>query len=106
MTGNSNKKTTIYRSKWVEWIFVNLPFVCYLGFLGVVYIGISHSSERKLRKIDTLQKEVKNTRWHYMSIKQDVMYSGTQSEMKKEVRELGLRTPEGMIKVVEKEKVE
>ena len=104
MASISNKKTTIFRSKWVEWIFVNLPFVCYLGLIGVIYIGIAHASEKKLRKINFLQKEVKDTRWHYMNLKQDLMYGGTQSEMEKKVENIGLKSPKGVPKIIEKTK--
>ncbi|HPK10032.1 MAG TPA: FtsL-like putative cell division protein [Saprospiraceae bacterium] len=100
MVTDSNKKTTIFRSKWAEWIFVNLPFVCFLGLLGVLYIGIAHSSEKKLRKIEALQREVKDTRWYYMNLQQDLMYGGTQSEMEKKVQPMGLKSPRGNTKVI------
>jgi len=80
-----NKKTTLYRFKGIEWIFMNLPFVCYLAFLGIVYIYHVHSTEQNLRRIETLEKVVKDTESKYMNLKQEVMYGSTQSQMQDKV---------------------
>jgi len=69
-----NKKTTLYRFKGIEWIFMNLPFVCYLALLGIVYIYNVHNTEKNLRRIEALEKVVKNTESQYMNLKQEVMY--------------------------------
>ena len=65
-----NKKTTLYRFKGIEWIFMNLPFVCYLALLGIVYIYNVHTTEKNLRRIEALEKVVKNTESQYMNLKQ------------------------------------
>ncbi len=92
MSDIQNKKTTTFiRSKWAEWIYVNLPFVCYLALLAIVYIYNAHSSERALRKMDALKKEVKDYRWQYMNLKQELMYGSTQSQLTESLKELGLQ---------------
>nr|MBP6695331.1 hypothetical protein [Saprospiraceae bacterium] len=90
MTSFQDKKTTIFRLKWVEWIFVNLPFVCYLVLLGVIYISNAHSSEKALRRIEALKVEVKDTKWHYMNLQQQLEYGGIQSQIEEKVEHLGL----------------
>jgi hypothetical protein len=95
MTDVQNKKTTstttISRTKWVEWVFINLPFVCYLAFLGVLYIYVAHASERSLRRISTLKKEVMDERWLYMNLKQELMYGSTQSQLAKNLEEKNIK---------------
>lgn len=90
MTSFQDKKATLFRLKWVEWIFVNLPFVCYLVLLGVIYISNAHASEKALRKIETLKQEVKDTKWHYMNLQQQLEYGSIQSQIEEKVEEKGL----------------
>ena len=93
MTKGQHKKTTTtnYRFKGIEWLFMNLPFVCYLTLLGVIYIFNSHGVEKKLRRIESLKAEVNDTRWRYMDIKQGIMYGSTQSQIEKKVADLNLK---------------
>lgn len=90
MTSFQDKKATLFRLKWVEWIFVNLPFVCYLALLGVVYISNAHASEKAVRRIEALKQEVKDTKWRAMNLKQEVMRGSIQSQIEKEVEGSGL----------------
>lgn len=84
MSDIQNKKTTTFiRFKYVEWIFVNLPFVCYLALLGVIMIFNNHASEKSLRQIDALKREVKDLRWQHMNLEQQLMYGSTQSQLTK-----------------------
>ena len=64
MTSFQDKKATLFRLKWVEWIFVNLPFVCYLALLG--------------------------TKWRAMNLKQEVMHGSIQSQIESKVEGSGL----------------
>ena len=92
MSDIQNKKTTTFiRSKWAEWFFVNLPFVCYLVILALMYIYNAHSSERALRQMDALKKEVKDYRWQYMNLKQDIIYGSTQSQLTDNLKELDIK---------------
>lgn len=92
MTKDRNKKTTNYtRFRGVEWIFMNLPFVCYLALLGIVYIYNVHTTEKNLRRIEALEKVVKDTESKYMNLKQEVMYGSTQSQMQEKVASMDLK---------------
>ena len=90
MASFQDKKATLFRLKWVEWIFVNLPFVCYLALLGVIYISNAHANEKAVRKIESLKQEVKDTRWRCMNLKQEVMHGSIQSQIEKKVEGSGL----------------
>ncbi len=73
-----------------EWIFANLPFVFFLFFVGLMYIANSNYADRQVRKIQVLQKEIKDMKWRYNSAKSDVMLNTRQSEVEKSVEAFGL----------------
>ncbi len=92
MTRDQHKKTTTSnRFKGIEWLFMNLPFVCYLALLGVVYIFNAHSVEGNLRRIEVLKSEVSDLNWRLMDVKQGMMYGSTQSQIEKKVADLNLK---------------
>ncbi|PRY55369.1 hypothetical protein B0I27_101338 [Arcticibacter pallidicorallinus] len=70
-----------------------MPFIIFLAFLGMVYIGNRHFTEKNIRSIDKLNKEVKEMRWDYKTLKADLMLRSTQTEVAKKVDTLGLREP-------------
>ncbi|WP_211356915.1 FtsL-like putative cell division protein [Phaeodactylibacter luteus] len=79
-------------------ILDNIVFVGFLGFLTIVYIANAHLAERNVREIQTLQKELKEMRWYYMSLESENMYNAKRSEVAKRVRDNGLRPQSGGLK--------
>jgi hypothetical protein len=70
-----------------------MPFIIFIAFLGMVYIGNRHFTEKNIRNIDKLNKEVKEMRWDYKTLKADLMLRSTQTEVAKKVDTLGLKEP-------------
>lgn len=70
---------------------MNLPFVCYLALLGIVYIYNVHTTEKNLRRIEALEKVVKDTESKYMDLHQEVIYGSTQSQMQDKVASMDLK---------------
>lgn len=70
----------------------NLPFVFFLAFLTVIYIANAHFSERTVREIQRMQKELKEHRWKYMALTSENMYNSMRSEVEKDVKALGLQS--------------
>ena len=68
-----------------------LPFVLYLAFLGMIYIGNMHMAEKNIREIDKLSKEVKDLSWDYKTTKADLAFKSTLSELKSRADTLGLK---------------
>lgn len=68
-----------------------LPFLCFLAFLGMIYIANSHFAVNNVRRIDKLNKEVKELRWEYKSLKADLMYKSKLTEVAKKVDTLGIK---------------
>ena len=73
-----------------EIIMRNLAFVLFLGFLATIYIANAHYAERNVRRIQLLQKELKEQRWYYMSLEAENMYNSRRSEVLSRVRAEGL----------------
>ncbi|MCZ4221838.1 FtsL-like putative cell division protein [Pedobacter rhodius] len=68
-----------------------LPFLCFLAFLGMIYIANSHFAVNNVRRIDKLNKEVKELRWEYKSLKADLMFKSKLTEVAKKVDTLGIK---------------
>lgn len=68
-----------------------LPFVMFLGVIGMLYIANSHFAVRNIRKIDQLNKEVKELTWEYKSLKADLMFKSKMTEVAKKVDTIGLK---------------
>jgi hypothetical protein len=68
-----------------------LPFIVFLGFLGMVYIANRHLAEKNIRDIDKLTKEVHELNWEYKVTKADLAYKSTLSEVAKRVDTLGVK---------------
>ena len=65
-----------------------LPFLLFLSFLGMIYIGNRHNAENNIRKIDGLSKEVKELSWDFKTLKADLMFQSRQTEVIKKVDSL------------------
>lgn len=72
-----------------------VPYVLYVTFIGVLYIGNTHYADRISRKYDSLKKEVEDLRADYTTIKADYMFESKQSEVERKVAKIGLE--EGVI---------
>ena len=70
-----------------------LPFIIFIAFLGMIYIGNRHFAENNIRDIDKLSKEVKELSWDFKTLKADLMLKSTQTEVAKVVDTLGLKEP-------------
>ncbi len=80
---NVSQKTT-------DLVFDNFSYLLFLGFLGIVYIANAHFAEKNVRGIQQLQKEIKELKWDYTSIKSETMYKSMQSQMDASLEPVGL----------------
>jgi hypothetical protein len=80
------------------------PKVLFTTALVILYIGLTHSNENKIRNINKLEKQVEDLRADYTTLKADYMFSSKQSEVAKAVEGLGLKeTVEPPNKIVVRE---
>ena len=70
-----------------------LPFIIFVAFLGMIYIGNRHFAENNIRDIDKLSKQVKELSWDFKTLKADLMLKSTQTEVARQVDTLGLKEP-------------
>ncbi|MEO5911548.1 MAG: FtsL-like putative cell division protein [Pelobium sp.] len=71
-----------------------LPFILFVAFLGMIYIGNRHTAENNIRKIDGLGKEVKELGWDFKTLKADLMFKSKETEVIRRVDTLlGLKVP-------------
>ena len=68
-----------------------MPYVLFMAGVALFYIGNSHFAEKNVRKIDALEKEVEDLRADYTTLKSDYMFASKQSEVAKNVAELGIK---------------
>jgi hypothetical protein len=68
-----------------------LPFILFLAFLGMLYIGNMHLAEKNIRDIDKMSREVKELTWDYKTAKAELAYKSTLTEIAKRVDTLGIK---------------
>ncbi|MEP6795986.1 MAG: FtsL-like putative cell division protein [Saprospiraceae bacterium] len=83
-------KNSLYRLLGTKMIYKNLPFLYFLCGLGVIYIWNVHEAERNIRKAQTLQTELREEKWRYMTIQSDLMYQSTPTMIERSVAEQDL----------------
>lgn len=76
-------------------ILKNLGYFLFIGFLAVLYIGNAHLAERNVRRIQELQRDIREVRWSFMSLQSENMYNSLRSEVVDRVRDDGLRLHRG-----------
>ena len=77
-----------------EALINNLPYLVFLVFLGLIYIGIGYSAEDSVRQINRDKSELKEMRSEYITIKSDLMYTTKQSELIQVLHQKGLNLQE------------
>lgn len=67
-----------------------MPFLFFLTFIAILYIGNSYIAQRTFRKIENIKSELKELRSQHISIKSELMIMSKQSEVAKRVEAFGL----------------
>lgn len=83
------------RKSFSEYLLNNLGFLVFLGGLALLYIGNAHYAEYNVRRIQSLEDEIKQKNWLYMSLQSELMYDALRSEVVEDVRDQGLRLHRG-----------
>jgi hypothetical protein len=68
-------------------IVSQLPFVLFLSFLAIIYIGNRYHAEKVIRDLTNLQTEVKDLRAEAITTASELMFISKQSEVVKMVEE-------------------
>jgi ABC-type transport system involved in cytochrome bd biosynthesis fused ATPase/permease subunit len=62
-----------------------MPFILFLTFLTIIYIGNSYYAERTIRKIEKTKTELRDRRAEYISTSSELMFRTKQSEVAKAI---------------------
>ncbi len=84
-----------------EWVFGNFSYLLFLSFLALVYIANAHFAEKNVREIQRLQKEIKELKWQYTSIKSETMFKSMQSQIDGSLEPTGVHLSNKGPKVIE-----
>jgi hypothetical protein len=68
----------------------NFRYILLCVALAAIYIANARYAERQMRQMNTIQRELKELRWQYMSNASELMYKSKQTEIAKSVQHLGL----------------
>ncbi len=89
MTKSQKKKKT--KITGIEVAYMHFPFLCFWVFLGVLYISNIHLAEKKLRQIQTVEKQIDEAKWKYLDVQQEIDVESTQSKLLNEIEGSGLK---------------
>jgi hypothetical protein len=69
------------------------PFILFLAFLGILYIGNQYHAEKTVNQVAKLKKTRDEKRSEYITTESNLMYISRQSEIKKLIKEkkMGLK---------------
>ncbi len=73
-----------------------LPFILFISFLAVLYIGNRYHAEKIVRKIDKLQVEVQDLRAESIITASELMFISKQSEVLKMVHHQNINIKESV----------
>jgi len=68
-----------------------IGLILLLSALGVVYIANSHQAERKMYKIEKLKKSVADAKSQCQTVKSEMTYKCTESQLAKRLESQGLK---------------
>lgn len=74
-----------------EWAVKQAPFFIFLFILALIYIGNNYVAQSKVKKIDSISKELKDLRDEHISIKSDLMYFTKRSELASRLKSRGIK---------------
>lgn len=86
-------KNKLKKRPWFNyhWLVKNLQFFLFLAVLAVVYIYNGHYSDKTVRNISKVSKELKELQYEYKTLKGELMLKSKQSELAKAVEGYGLK---------------
>lgn len=79
-----------------------LPYLVFIAFLAFVYIANNYMAEAKIRKINRLNKEIKEIRYEFISTKSKVEDLSKQSKLATKLKATGLKESTEPVKTIKR----
>lgn len=90
-------------NKSAELVLGNLTFLAFITSIGIIYIANAHYAEKKVRQIQSMEREIKDIRSKSISVKADLMVNSRLAEIEKDVAPFNIKmTNNPPLVVVEK----
>jgi len=71
----------------------NMPFLLFLAILAFLYIGNSYYAEKKIRKIESKHKELRELRYNYVDTKSKLLQRSRASKVAESLSGKGIKQP-------------
>jgi cell division protein FtsL len=68
-----------------------LPFVLFLSGILLVYIFLTHRTERKIRKIEKLNREVKELYSEYITLQTEILNNSRSTNLEQKMLNQGIK---------------
>ncbi|MEO0065848.1 MAG: hypothetical protein RI983_1174 [Bacteroidota bacterium] len=85
-----------------EWIVKNIGFFLFLSLLAVLYIANGHMGDKTIRRINSINNELKELQFTYKTLKSELMYKTEESQIVKLVEPIGLKISKEMPERIQK----
>lgn len=89
-----------------DYVISNIPFICFLVFIMLSYIGLGYYADRNARKIEKIENDLIELNSEYISIKTELNMVSNPAQIADSTRSMGLvesrEFPPRIIKVDEK----
>jgi len=85
-----------------EWIVKNIGFFLFLSLLAVLYIANGHMADKTIRRINSINNELKELQFTYKTLKSELMYKTEESQIVKLVDPMGLKISNEMPERIQK----
>ncbi len=76
------------------------PYLLFLALLAFVYITNDYVLENKVRRIAGMEREIKELRYEYISVKSDLMTLSKQSQLEKRLESMGIKENNVPVKTI------
>ena len=76
------------------------PFLLFLALLAFVYITNDYLLENKVREITRLERQIRELRYEYISVKSDLMTLSKQSQLEKRLEKMGIKENKEPVKTI------
>lgn len=71
----------------------HLPFVLFLAFIAILYIANGYYADDKIREVNKVGNQLKESRTEFISVTSDLMFISKQTEVAKAVAPMELKEP-------------
>ena len=83
-----------------EQSFKTLPFLLYVALLALLFITNNYMIEYKTRKINKLQKEVKELKYETITLKSKLLTISRQSKLSEKLSKMGIKENTEPVKTI------